>query len=123
MPGFFIQVSTDRVRELGMCQPVSRPGRLRGKAAADLVLPLGAGLENLFAGVNAVVDALVVAGLEVQGIVMAITSPIAPVQDFLTFEENGGGHRALVLLGENHQDIVSQFATDRPEKGLSKVGQ
>ena len=55
-------------------EPVRGPGEGRLEAARELVLALRAGLEALQAVADAVLDALVVAGLEMQ----AVESAAAP---------------------------------------------
>ncbi len=74
------QERVDRSVELSVAQPMAGPGRLRHEAARDLVLALCAGLEPLEPFADAVVDALVVAGLEVQAVEVSAAAPVAAVQ-------------------------------------------
>src|SRR6185295_1169666 len=66
--------------KLSIAQPVIRPRGLRREAAADLVLALRARLELLQARANAVVDALVVARLEVQAVEIGDAAPVPAIQ-------------------------------------------
>ena len=58
------------------------------EAARHLVLALGAGFEPLQALGDAIVDALVVAGLEMQAVIVAARAPVAPEQGVLADEED-----------------------------------
>ncbi len=64
----------------GREKPMARPGRLRHEAAADLVLALRAGLESPQPLADAVLDALVVARLEMQAVEVGAAAPVAAIQ-------------------------------------------
>src|SRR5277367_770768 len=57
---------------------VRRTRERRHEAARHLVFALRAGLESLQFLLDAVIDALVVAGLEMQAVVVAARAPVAP---------------------------------------------
>ena len=76
VPALFLEVVANCREKLRVCEPVRRPSRFGNKSAADLVLTLRTWLEDLLARLDAVFDALVIAGLEVQGVVVAIAAPI-----------------------------------------------
>ena len=94
-----------------------------GKAAAYLVFALRAGLEQLQSLLDAVVDSLVIAGLEVQCVVMTIAAPVAAVKCSRTFKKDRGGYRLVVLLSEDDENVVGQRCADSQEEVQIVVGQ
>jgi hypothetical protein len=93
-----LEVFLDGVAELPVGDVVRRPGDGRLEAAADLVFALGAGLEAGDAALDAELDALVIAGLEVQAVVIRGRAPVASVEGVLTPEENRRGDRGLPCM-------------------------
>ncbi len=72
----------------------------RHEAAGYLVLALRAGLEACESVLDAVFDALVVAGLEMQAVVVAAGAPVAAVQRILAHEEDRERDRRPALAGD-----------------------
>ena len=70
------------------------------------MLTLCAGLEDLFSVCDTKIDALVIAGFEMQCVVLRIAAPVAAVQNRIAYVEDGGRRWLTVLLGQYHQDIV-----------------
>src|SRR5581483_8745459 len=100
---------------------VRGPGDGGLEAAADLVLSLGAGLEPGDAAVDAELDALVVAGLEVQAVVVRGRSPVTTEQGLLAPEENCSRHRCASMQCQFHHERVSERARSLREKGSRQV--
>ena len=71
------------------------------------MLALCSRFEYLFAGLDAVIETLVVAGLEVQGIVAAVATPIATVERLFAFEKDGCGNRLRILFRKNDQEMLA----------------
>ena len=84
---------------------------------------LSARLEYLLARVDAIFDALVVAGLEVQRVVVSVTSPVPTIEDTVAFEKHGRGHNFGVLFGKNDKNVVRQLLRNGFEEGHIEVGQ
>ena len=95
-----------------MREPVRGPGRLRSEPAADLVFALRARLEKLESLFDAIVDTLVVAGLEVQSVVVAVAAPVTAVQRVGTLVEYGGRNRLGMHFGNDDEHIIRQRRTD-----------
>ena len=83
-----LEVLLDGVAELPVGDVVRRPGDGRLETTADFVLALGARLEARDAVLDTELDALVVAGLEMQAVVIRGRSPVAAEQRILTPEKN-----------------------------------
>src|SRR5690606_7746037 len=74
-----LQKVVDRRLKLHLLQPVIRQRADRFEAALDFVFALRTGIEMRQTVANAVIDALVIAGLEMQAVEFAHTAPVAPV--------------------------------------------
>ena len=72
--------------------PVRRPGKRRLEAARDLVLALRARLEGGETVFDAVVDALVIAGLEMQAVIVGVGAPVAAIECVGGAEKYRRGH-------------------------------
>jgi hypothetical protein len=70
------------------------------------VFALRAGLEQLLACLDTVLDSLVIAGLEMQRIEVSVTAPVAPVKRCRALEENGCSDRLVMLFRLDDEDIV-----------------
>jgi len=77
--------------------------------------------KDLQSVLNAVVNALVIAGLEMQRVVVRVTAPVAPVQRGGAFEKHGGRHCLRVFFGEHNQDAVRDLCTDAAEKCFIEI--
>ena len=86
------------------------------------MLALGAGLKILQTMLYAVINALVIAGLEVQGVVVCVASPVASVQRSGALEEHGRADGMRIFLGEHNQDAVRDLRADPAEKRFVEVG-
>src|ERR1700734_3262160 len=65
-----LQIIANRTAQRHIGNPVRRPGQRRLETACDLVLALRTGLEALQTLGDAVIDALVIAGLEMQAVIV-----------------------------------------------------
>ena len=92
--------------EVSVAQPMARPGRLRREAAADLVLALRAGLEPLEAFADAVLDALVVASLEVQAVEVGAAAPVAAVERRAAAKADRRGDRRALMAREHDEQVL-----------------
>src|SRR5487761_166798 len=124
-----LQVIADSRAEGGVGDVVRRPGEGGLEAAAHLVLALGAGLEPLHAPLDAELDPLVIAGLEMQAVILGRGSPIASVERLPRPEEDGCGHRCFppcrALRGAMHGDFdherIPERARDLTEEFAGQV--
>ena len=87
------------------------------------MLALGAGLEYTDAPGNTVIDTLVITGLEVQGVVITVGTPVAAVQRVLACKKHGGGDVLSLFLGEYHEQVLRLFAAEAQEKLQIEIGQ
>src|SRR5690349_1461196 len=76
----FLEEWAERVVEAGIAHPVGGMDPRRHQTAAELVDPLGAGLEAPLLGRDRVLDGHVVTELEVQHLVRFVAAPIAAVE-------------------------------------------
>ena len=81
--------------------------RRRRKSTGNFVLPLRARFESLNAVFDAILDALVIAGLEMQRIVVRVAAPVAPVQCLGASKKNGCCDWAFLFFC----DPASSFVT------------
>src|SRR5262245_24611886 len=86
------QVIVDRRAEAPVRDVVRRPRERRLETARDLVVALRTRVELRDALLDAVLDALVIAGFEVEAVVVASRglSPVASVERVGTLKEHGG---------------------------------
>ena len=70
---------------------------------------------------DAILDAAVVAGLEVQAIVFPFTAPVAPVQAVTGPEIQGAGDGVLPIVGQHHDHLLPEGRRDLGEEGLGQV--
>ena len=79
------------------------------------------GFEQLLSGIDAVVDSLVVAGLEMQCVIMSVAAPVAAVKRRIAFEEDSGRDRRAAFFGQDDENIVGQLRTQALEECLVEV--
>src|SRR3970040_1919500 len=89
-----IQEFLDRRVKGAVLEPVVRPGGPVAEAAAQLMLPLSSGLEALQSLCDAIVDSLVIAGLEMQAVKVRNTAPVASIQRGGALKADGRRDRA-----------------------------
>ena len=89
-----LEVTRDGGAKAAVLEPVRRERARRLEAARDLVLALRAGVEEREPALDAVLDALVVAGLEVQRILVSGRAPVAAVEPAAALEEDRCGDAA-----------------------------
>src|SRR5512140_1806386 len=99
------QEFADRGRELGIRDPVQRVRAHRQEAARELVAALRATLEARDAALDAMLERLVVAGLEVQARDEAGRAPVAAPQRRRVAEVERRAMRTSVVLAEDEQDV------------------
>src|SRR6185437_7369557 len=116
------QVGTDRAAHRRISNPVRRPRDGRGEAARELVLTLRARLKAREALLDAVVDPLVVAGLEVQAVVIVLRAPVASVERILRAQEYGSGDRATPVAGQLDDEALAKATCDGGEAGAIQIG-
>ena len=76
--------------------------------ASDLVLTTCAGFKSLQPLAQAIGNALIKAELEVQTVVQAIRTPVAPIQRVITPETYGNGHRHAPFPGNEQHHFSPQ---------------
>src|SRR5690242_16013369 len=81
-------------------QPVGGIGVGGFEAAANLVFPLGTGVEVLQSGADAVLDALVITGLEMQAVELLYRAPVPAIERVTTLEADGRRHGLAAVEGE-----------------------
>jgi hypothetical protein len=120
---FALEVAADRVAEGRVANLVEGPYGRGGEAARYLVLALGAGLEPRQAFPDAVLDALVVAGLEVQAVMVRGRAPVASVEGVLAAQEYRAGDRLAVAVDrELDHERLGQGGSEPPEEVQGEVG-
>src|SRR5262245_63924023 len=92
---------------------MARPRRLRNEAARDLVLALRSRLEPSEPLANAVVDALVVAGLEVEAVEVGAAAPVAAVERRAAAEADCRSDRHTVVARKHDDQVVRHRRRDR----------
>src|ERR1700722_15766706 len=98
-----LQICADGTAQRHIGNPVRRPGQRRLETACDLVLALRPGLEALETLGDAVVDALVIAGLEMEAVIVGCGAPVASIQGVGRTKEHGRSHRLAGTECELHQ--------------------
>ena len=88
----------------------------RLEAARELVLALGAGVEAREALADAEVDALVVAGLEMQLRVVLGAAPVAAVERVGADDVERAGNDLAPVLGDDQQQAVGHRLPQQPEE-------
>src|SRR5690606_34629912 len=116
------QEITDGPAKAFVLYPVGGPGGGGQEPAADLVLPLGTRLEAAQAMGDAVLDALVVTGLEMQAVELLPAAPVAAVQGVLAAEIDGAGHGSALVMGEHQYQLLTHGASEFLEEGLAQGG-
>src|ERR1700676_4830766 len=97
------------------------PGQARFEAARDLVLALGTRLEGAQTVGNAVVDALVVAGLEMQAVVVGVGAPIAAIERIGGAEKHRHRHRLAGAHRQLDEKAGSRRAGDAAEERTIQI--
>src|SRR5690606_23755407 len=97
-------------------EPVPRPGRRRRETPCDLVLALRAGLELLEPFANAVLDALVIARLEMQAMKIGKTPPVAAEERAAASKADGRRDRDPAMTGDDDDEALGHRARDLGEE-------
>src|SRR5437868_4648391 len=118
---FLGEIVVDGAAEARVGDPVRRPRGGWLEAPRYLVLALRAGLEVRKPLLDTVVDALVVAGLEMQAVEICSGTPVTPVQRVVTAEEDGGSDGLLLQQRQLHHDQVRKAHRYRLEKTGAQV--
>ena len=119
---FLVEESSDRLRESGVGDPVAGPGRRGREAAAQLVFALGARFESAQSFTDAVIDALVVAGLEVEAVVVGQTPPVTAVQRVVAAKTDGRGNGPPAEARKHDHHALRHGARDLGEEFAIEVG-
>ena len=117
-----LAVARHRVAEPGVAKPVRRVRRRRGKAAQELVLALGAGLEQRQLLLDAAIDAGVVGRLEVQAIDRLVGAPVATVECAGPLEEQRAGDAAAAAVHAGQERLLGQILGDEIEEARPHIG-
>src|SRR6185295_17511487 len=99
-----------------MREPVEGARALGQEAARVLVLALGATLEERDAPLDAELDRLVVARLEVQARDVLDRAPIAAVQRMRAVQVERGGDASPVALGDDQEHVARHALREQPEE-------
>src|SRR5450432_1050724 len=102
----------------GVCQPMERVSLCRQKSSCQFVLALGTRLESPQPVAQAVLDALVVANLEMQTGNRFAAAPVTAVQRVVAAQQQGGGYPAARTPRPNHQYAVAKRAAEMTEECL-----
>src|SRR5262245_49172906 len=105
-----------------MAQPMRRPGLRRHEAARELVLALRASLEDADAALDAELERLVVARLEMQKRNVWGAAPVAAVQHHLRKDVQCAREELAVELDQHHQDMLGERLAEAPEELEIEVG-
>src|SRR6185437_7150234 len=127
-----LEVVADRLAEGGIADVMRRPRERRLEAAAHLVLALGAGLEAPDPALDAELDPLVVAGLEVQAVVVGGGAPVTAVERLLRPEEDrrrdrcrrrwgGAGLRCRPMHGDLDHECIRERSADLAEELAGEI--
>ncbi len=106
--GFLLAPAAQRLGERGIGDAVAAAHEHRQEAARDLVLALRAGFEHPQALAQAVFDALVVAGLEMQARQVLAAAPVAPVQGVAAAQAQRTGDGFAVAFGQEQHQLAWQ---------------
>ena len=106
------EVARDGSAEAVVLEPVRRRRARRLEAARELVFALRARVEELQAARDAVLDALVIAGLEVQRIFLSRRAPVAAVEPATALEEDRRRNRRARALRHLDDDRAGQRGGD-----------
>ena len=116
------QVVGDGATEPWIGDPMRGMRQGRHETAGDLVLALRAGLEARDAVLDAVLDALVVAGLEVQAVELVRCAPVAAVERVAADEEHRDRDDRASAFGELEEQRVPERASEDTEALEAEVG-
>jgi hypothetical protein len=119
---FALEVLLDGVTELAVGDVMRRPGDGGLEAPADFVLTLRAWLEAGDAVLDAELDTLVIARLEVQTVVIRCRSPISSEQRILTAEEYRRGDGRVPVHGKFHHQRILERTCGLCEKRSRQIG-
>src|SRR3569833_2167252 len=97
------------------------PGDRWLESTADFVFALRAGLKLRDSVLDAEFDPLVIAGLEVQAVVIGRCAPVAAVEGLLRPEEDRGGDRRFAMHRQFRHEGNTHGAGHYAEKGASQV--
>src|SRR2546421_9903377 len=115
-----LEIIFERIPNLAVGDVVTRPGARRLEPATHLVLPLGPGLEAAHTALDAELDPLVVARLEVQAVKIGGCAPVTTEQRLPAPEEDRGRNRFAGTHGElDHERLTERtcrFAEERPRQ-------
>jgi hypothetical protein len=117
MPGALaLEELLDGAREARVREPVRRERLNRHQAAEDLVLALGAALENLELLANGEVDRLVIAAFEMQQRHVLERTPIPAVQGLFVSNQKRSGHRTPAALCQHQHHVVCHGLAEAQKK-------
>jgi hypothetical protein len=106
----------------GVADIVHRARRNGQVAARQLVRALGAGFDGFQATLDGEVDGLVVAGLEVQAVVIFHAAPVAAIQRVAADEVDRAGDPAAFVAHHDQQDVFRHGFADSRKELAGEVG-
>src|SRR4029079_14747085 len=115
------EILVDRLVERRKRKPMERTRDFGEKSACMLVLSLRSAFEALDAALDAELQRLVVAGLEVESRDELDAAPIASVKRGGREEVEGGRDGPPLLLGDHEQHLVPHALADHPEEGAIEI--
>ena len=104
---FALQEILDSSTEVLVRNPVCRARLRRQETSPYLVFTLCARFEYFQLSVDTVLDAGVIADLEMQAVVIITAAPVASIKFILAFETDSGSDGAVFMVGENRSQPVS----------------
>src|SRR6516165_8046332 len=105
-----LEILADGLPKAHLGDGVRRPGERGLEPARHLVLPLRARLESRDAPLDAELDSLVIARLEVQAVIVGCGTPVAAVERPGPEEEDRRGDRMPGVHGELHHPGIPERA-------------
>ena len=112
-----LEEAVDGVAEFGMLEPVPGMGRGGDQPACELVLALRTAFEDLQPVRDRVLDALLVAGLEVQARQVFQRAPVAAVQTLAVLHAERARGGLTVAVGDDQHDVVGHGLAQLREEG------
>ena len=105
-----------------MRNPMRRPRQRRLEAATHLVLSLCSGLEACKALTDAILDALVIAGLEMQTVEFAVPHPSSVHKVRSRCENRWPLPRESAVQSKLHHEVVREARGEFGEESQAQVG-
>tara|TARA_B100001105_G_scaffold204070_1_gene167835 strand:- start:82 stop:468 length:387 start_codon:yes stop_codon:yes gene_type:complete len=119
LSGFLLTKSRYRIVEAGIIDMMQGRQPAGDEAPGHLVLTLGTGVKAVEASRKAVLDTLVVTGLEVQTVGQHLAAPVATVEGSGSLKAERGGHRAAFNKSLNKHKVFRHMTAKPLKKYLA----